>query len=196
MPLHATIVIGRFQPFHKGHLSIIKKAMEQAPKTFVLLGSHNVTRTPKNVWTTEERLQMMCPCFTERELARLTFLPIDDYPQDSDWVEHVQLQLADYLPPRARVGLLGFLKDESSYYLQMFHRWSFIQAEKFYDGLSATDLRNAYFDNCPPNPAYLPDPVVQFLCDFRKTTSYETMRTIIKETSQPFATPISPLLQG
>ncbi|MEK7177332.1 MAG: adenylyltransferase/cytidyltransferase family protein [Patescibacteria group bacterium] len=37
------LIVGRFQPFHKGHLFLIKKALEKADKIIVGIGSSNIT---------------------------------------------------------------------------------------------------------------------------------------------------------
>ena len=36
------LIVGRFQPFHKGHLFLIKKALEKANKTIIGIGSSNI----------------------------------------------------------------------------------------------------------------------------------------------------------
>ncbi|MBN9564543.1 MAG: adenylyltransferase/cytidyltransferase family protein [Alphaproteobacteria bacterium] len=177
--LNATVVIGRFQPFHKGHLSLIRKAMGLAPQTVVLLGSDQAPRTAKNIWTTDERLQMIRPCFNNQELKRLTFIGIADFNDDQSWIQHVQEVTQKALEHSNKIGLVGYHKDVTSYYLSLFKDWSFISAEQFCGGLSASDLRQAYFDDLPPDPAYLPDPVVQFLCDFRKSKNYNKLKKIV-----------------
>lgn len=179
-----TVVIGRFQPFHKGHLNLIHKAMLLAPKTFVFLGSDNATRTPKNIWTTSERLQMIKPCFLEQELQQIIFAGLPDYQDDQDWVNHIQEFVYSKIEPSTKVALVGFRKDMSSYYLSLFKKWSFINAEQFCHGLNASDLRAAYFDGLPPDPAYLPAPVIQFLCDFRQSPEYPELKQITQEMSE------------
>ena len=36
------LIVGRFQPFHKGHLFLIKKALEKANKIIIGIGSANI----------------------------------------------------------------------------------------------------------------------------------------------------------
>jgi len=43
MDYHVALIVGRFQPFHKGHLFLIKKALEKADKIIVGIGSANIT---------------------------------------------------------------------------------------------------------------------------------------------------------
>ena len=177
-----TVVIGRFQPFHKGHLNLIRKALSRGEKAVVLLGSASEERTAKNTWSVEERVTMIQACFSPAELARLSFIPIQDCPTDDAWVAQVESLLTPYVSQEKKsIGLIGYLKDETSYYLTLFPNWSFVQTEKFCKGLSATDIRQAYFEGLPPDPRYLPDPVIEFLCDFRKHKDYQKVVGLMKK---------------
>ena len=49
------IYIGRFQPFHQGHLAMLQVALSKAPRVIVVLGSAGGPRTTKNPFTAEER---------------------------------------------------------------------------------------------------------------------------------------------
>jgi len=42
----AAVVIGRFQPFHNGHLSIVRHALDAAPDVVVVIGSAFQARSP------------------------------------------------------------------------------------------------------------------------------------------------------
>ena len=185
--LPVTVVIGRFQPFHKGHLNLIRKALQRGKKTFVLLGSSEEERTAKNTWSPDERIEMIRPCFSSTELDRLSFFAIPDFPTDDAlWVNHIESLLAPHAPSiKGAIGLIGYVKDETSYYLRLFPNWAFIQTEKFCDGLSATDIRKAYFEGSQPDPRYLPDPVIEFLCDFRKHPEYEKIIKVIEAEKSP-----------
>jgi bifunctional NMN adenylyltransferase/nudix hydrolase len=177
-----TLVIGRFQPFHKGHLNLVRKALKRGDKTIVLLGSGDQERTAKNTWSVDERLSMIKPCFTPEELGKLIFLSIPDYPSNEAWVAHVERVLSQYGPQEKKsICLIGYVKDETSYYLRLFPQWSFVQTEKFCKGLSATDIRRSYFEGSPPDPRYLPDPVIEFLCDFRKHKDYQKISILLSE---------------
>lgn len=54
------VVIGRFQPLHKAHLSeVILPALQQVDTLIILLGSSRRPRTPKDPWTDEDRADMI-----------------------------------------------------------------------------------------------------------------------------------------
>jgi bifunctional NMN adenylyltransferase/nudix hydrolase len=154
--------------------------MGLAPRTIILLGSDQASLTQKNIWTTDERLQMIKPCFSPQELDRMIFMGVPDFIDDDQlWTQHVRKITQQAIGHSDKIGLVGYHKDATSYYLSLFNDWSFISAEQFCDGLNASDLRQAYFDGQPPDPAYLPDSVIQFLCDFRKNKNYNKLKKIV-----------------
>lgn len=55
---HATdvaVLIGRFQPFHRGHVVLLQRALVSAPTVVLVLGSSFQARNAKNPFTWEER---------------------------------------------------------------------------------------------------------------------------------------------
>ena len=66
------MIFGRFQPFHKGHLHIVKWAFEQGFEEIVLLvGMASENYTPRNPFTAGERIEMI------RLSARDAGLPLE-----------------------------------------------------------------------------------------------------------------------
>ena len=53
------VFIGRFQPLHRGHLSILSRALEESHNVIVLIGSANQPRNVRNPWTAAERTVML-----------------------------------------------------------------------------------------------------------------------------------------
>ena len=49
------VVIGRFQPFHDGHMQLVKAARQRAKAVIIILGSASQSRDIRNPWTEEER---------------------------------------------------------------------------------------------------------------------------------------------
>ena len=52
------IVLGRFQPFHKGHALLLNAALELGP-TIIAIGSSEAEPSLNNPWSAEERKQMI-----------------------------------------------------------------------------------------------------------------------------------------
>ena len=56
------IVLGRFQPFHKGHEYLVKTAysmMSDEDELVVAIGSQQAGWEPNNPWTADERQAMI-----------------------------------------------------------------------------------------------------------------------------------------
>ena len=165
------VFIGRFQPLHNGHIDIIEKAAVLAEKVLVLCGSTNCARSPKNPWTYEERksvIEKSCQARVEALGAKLLILPLDDFMyNDNLWVAQVQKILTGrYLGEK--VGLIGFSKDHSSYYLKMFPGMEHENVSTQWGTLNATNIRENYFQRVPglPDKRWVPQAQIDFMDEF------------------------------
>lgn len=145
----AAVMIGRFQPFHAGHLLLLRQALAAAPLCVLVIGSAHQARTPKNPFTWQERAQMVRLAVPEADRARLLFLPVRDYYDEVRWTGKVRqgvgaLLASQGLGPAAGVALVGHFKDASSEYLRGFPGWVLLNAEPL-PGVDATSLRDALF---------------------------------------------------
>ena len=53
------VFVGRFQPFHLGHASVILEGLKRAKHIIILIGSHNTGRSWRNPFTFEERQKVI-----------------------------------------------------------------------------------------------------------------------------------------
>lgn len=139
------VFIGRFQPFHKAHLEVVKHGLKIAEKVIIIVGSANSSPTVKNPWSFDQRLEMIESCFSVEEQVRIAIEPVRDYYyNDHYWVTDIQNKTSQYIQPGDSVALLGNFKDSSSYYLKYFPQWDFTPV-KTENKVNATDLRNLMF---------------------------------------------------
>lgn len=146
------VFIGRFQPFHAGHLTVVREGLKQADKLIVLIGSAWQPRNTRNPWTHQEREEMLRACFSAEENARLLCLPLMDVPYNDElWVRNVQasvngLVTAHFSSPHrpAKIALIGHKKDQTGFYLNLFPQWHSLGVEN-HRAISATPLRDEYF---------------------------------------------------
>lgn len=140
------VVIGRFQPFHNGHEEIIRRALLQAEKVMILIGSVDKPRTYKNPWVYSERIDMIQG--TLKESNRLVFAGLRDYPyNDRKWIYEVNHKIFCYMNENLsgdKVVLVGHDKDSTSWYLKMFPQYHTINCEN-HEGLNATYIRKRWF---------------------------------------------------
>lgn len=137
-PLETAVLIGRFQPFHRGHAGLLRKALETAPRVVVVLGSAGSARTPRNPFTTAERETMIRSTLSAQESARVRFVGQRDVWDTARWANEVREKVqAEGSGP---VGLVGYRKDDTSSYLDAFPGWAWIDAGR-QGPLDATPLR-------------------------------------------------------
>ncbi len=79
------LFIGRFQPFHNGHLYSLKKAWEMAERVIVGVGSSQESGTENHPWDFEKRKQMI-----ESVAPRVEIVAIPDTPSDEAWLSEVE----------------------------------------------------------------------------------------------------------
>lgn len=92
------IFIGRFQPFHNGHLYSLNKCLELAASVVVGIGSSNVSETENNPWDYETRAEMVRRVVKEEKLGEsvVGVVPVPDTPTDSEWVRGVEARIMNY----------------------------------------------------------------------------------------------------
>tara|TARA_Y100000310_G_C20691575_1_gene822605 strand:+ start:3619 stop:4068 length:450 start_codon:yes stop_codon:yes gene_type:complete len=85
------LFIGRFQPFHKGHLSAIRQILRENDKIVICVGSSKKAGVRGNPFTFEERFKMIEETLVSLGIGGYTIFPIPDVPNDKKWVEHVKV---------------------------------------------------------------------------------------------------------
>jgi bifunctional NMN adenylyltransferase/nudix hydrolase len=184
------IFIGRFQPLHIGHQRVISHALELAENVIVLIGSASSPRTTRNPFTYEERCSMIWRSFSSASgfEGRLHIAPLNDTSTDNRWKEQVQRQVYSIIERDLdaklnghggrRIGLIGYEKDHSTYYLRMFPQWANVHVEPEGIPISSTDIRKGYFKNLPEIPTrWVSEPVAEFMDAFTRSTEFVTIHT-------------------
>lgn len=168
------VYIGRFQPFHIGHKRALQFANQQARNTIMLVGSANMHRSPKNPWTFEERKKFIELTVAETGERKPVILPINDIPyNDTAWLTQVRTVVNSVVPEGSKVVLVGFKKDKSSFYLDLFKGWDFIAVPAQYGTFNATDIRKHYFQDAPVTSEFLAMDVRRSLREFALTEEFK-----------------------
>ncbi len=170
------VYVGRFQPFHHGHLALLRQALAVAPRCVLVIGSAHQARTPKNPFSWEERAEMVKLALTEDERSRVHFLPVRDYYDEARWVRAVRTGvdalIASVSQARAsRVALVGHFKDATSDYLRSFPGWSVVSVDRV-SAADGTHLRDAIF-SCA---AQALEPTLAALVDQAPPTTLDFLR--------------------
>lgn len=167
-----SVFIGRFQPLHNGHLTIINKALTQSEKLIIVLGSCHAARTIKNPFTAQERIEMFKSTLNPDDFKQIEFVQVRDYHyNDKKWIMEVRNKIA-YVIENEECTLVGSAKDWSTYYLDLFPKWK----TDFTNGtpINATDIRNSFFGMGFVNN--IPFAVGEYLAYFRTTLYYKKLK--------------------
>jgi bifunctional NMN adenylyltransferase/nudix hydrolase len=178
------ILIGRFQPTHNGHLANFLQGFEIADEVIILLGSSFQPRTPKNPFTYLERNEMISAAIVAAGPDKVfSILPISDYKYSNNtWIAEVQRVIKEHEPfiEDKDIAILGYDKDDSSWYNHAFPEWTFVPLKGFVEfgsrPIDATKVRELFFEgHLDFMRSAVPDPVFQYMQSWSKTAAYKEM---------------------
>jgi len=84
------LIIGRFQPFHLGHLSVIKKIVKECDTIIISIGSAQYSHTLENPFTAGERYLMISKTLEKEKILNYYLVPVEDVNRYDVWVSHVE----------------------------------------------------------------------------------------------------------
>jgi len=92
------VLVGRFQPFHNGHLKAVKFALKQVDLLYIAVGSSQKSHEPRNPFTAGERIKMIKMAIDEAgmDCKKIIIVPVPDAVQHSVWVSYVDALVLDY----------------------------------------------------------------------------------------------------
>jgi len=86
------LYIGRFQPFHLGHLEVVRTIMEKVDELIIVIGSAQYSHTHRNPFTAGERYEMIRSALIEEGIScsRFMIVTVEDINKHPLWVAHVR----------------------------------------------------------------------------------------------------------
>ena len=87
--------IGRFQPYHNGHHSVVETIAEEVDELVVGIGSAGDSHTRHDPFTAGERIMMITKALVDLDVVTYA-VPIEDLDRNSVWVSHVQSMSPDF----------------------------------------------------------------------------------------------------
>jgi nicotinamide-nucleotide adenylyltransferase len=90
------LFIGRFQPFHNGHLQVIQKTLDEFAFLYIGIGSSQYENTFENPFSYTERKIMIEKALSEEENTQVNILSIPDIHDPAHWVDHVCAIINDF----------------------------------------------------------------------------------------------------
>lgn len=81
------LFVGRFQPFHLGHLDALNQALSRENSLVIAIGSAQDNITLENPFTTRQRMNMIRMAIPNKKIK---IIPVPDIGDDTKWVKHVE----------------------------------------------------------------------------------------------------------
>ena len=83
------LLIGRFQPFHLGHLKALQFALSKVDKLWVGLGSSNKPAEKNNPFSAKQRQEMILSSIDESMKEKISIYFIPDVDNHVRWIEKI-----------------------------------------------------------------------------------------------------------
>jgi len=90
------LLIGRFQPFHKGHLEAVNFGLSKVENLWIGIGSSNKSYEKRNPFTADERKEMIIDSLDSEKLKRVKIYFIPDIGDHERWTHHVDSIVPEY----------------------------------------------------------------------------------------------------
>lgn len=114
------LLIGRFQPFHRGHLEVVRKIRADRPTASLLIGigSAEESYTSENPFTAGERLEMIGRALAEAKVEDALLVPIEDISRHALWVSYLEALLPTFDRVYTNNALTRLLFERSGYLVE------------------------------------------------------------------------------
>jgi nicotinamide-nucleotide adenylyltransferase len=112
--------VGRFSPFHLGHLQTVKIILQEVDELIIGIGSAQQSHTATDPFTAGERLQMIRKALITENLPieDIYCIPIYDIFRNPVWVSHVQSFCPSFSVVFSNNSLIRRLFSEAGYEVQ------------------------------------------------------------------------------
>ena len=90
------LLVGRFQPFHLGHLDAVLFGLSRTENLFIGVGSSNKFNEKKNPFSAEERKEMIISSIESSMLGRVKIFEIPDVDNHEKWTFEIDQIVPKY----------------------------------------------------------------------------------------------------
>lgn len=93
------LFVGRFQPFHAGHLATVKFALQSVDDLVIVVGSAQKSHELRNPFTAGERIAMIKAALKgdkNVDTGRITAIPVPDVDVHALWTRQVDMLVPAY----------------------------------------------------------------------------------------------------
>ena len=90
------LLIGRFQPFHLGHLEAVNFALNKVENLWIGIGSSNKYNEKKNPFSADERRKMITLSVDDSIITRIKIFDIPDVGDHEKWTYSIDKIVPEY----------------------------------------------------------------------------------------------------
>lgn len=175
--MQSALFIGRFQPFHKGHLQVVKEILKTNDRVIIAIGSAELNFLPENPFTASERYQMIEESLQEAKInpKKYCIIPVQNINNYAIWVNHVNT----YVPPYTRLYTGSDIVKacyDGKYSNSAKTGPEIINLDRHFD-ISATRVRKAIIEQDPELQKMIPPAIAKKL---KEWDIAKRLRTIVK----------------
>jgi len=86
------LMVGRFQPFHNGHLSLVQQIFEECDELIIAIGSAQFNYIYKDPFTAGERILMIHASLVDSgiDLSKCYIIPVVNDENNARWFAHLK----------------------------------------------------------------------------------------------------------
>ncbi len=164
------LLVGRFQPFHSGHLGLVRSIRERRPEAGLVIGigSAEASYTFENPFTAGERFEMIDRALREDGLTGVVILPVADIRRHALWVRYLEALLPPFREVYTNNPLTQLLFAKSGYPVET---PPLIERDRF----EGAKIREALADGGPWNDR-VPPSVARYLEEIGAPARLATLR--------------------
>lgn len=115
--MRTSLFIGRFQPFHNGHLRVLETMCKTFDKVIIGIGSSNVDKTEKNPYDLKTRKKMINKSLKPFHFTNYEIIEIPDINDPPNWVNHVLSIISEFSVVITNNNFTRKLFEEKGYFV-------------------------------------------------------------------------------
>lgn len=159
------LFIGRFQPFHNGHLHVAKLLSKKFDEVIIGIGSSQEKNTAQNPFSYNERKQMIFQTLKNNKIKNFKVCPTPDLYDDYKWTNYILKNL-----PKFDVAYSG-----NDWTIRCFKKHKIKAVKiKLVKGISSTIIRKMIADN-KNWKNLVPEEIVHYI---KKIKGIERIKTV------------------
>ena len=168
--------MGRFQPFHLGHLDLVKQILSECDEVVIAITSSQFNYLEKDPFTASERIEMIYQALKEDgvDLSRCFIIPIENQFNIATWTSYLKSTLPQFDKVYSGNEYVSMLLADTG--IQVI-KPKFLERERY----NATRIRNLMIED--QNWQSFVPPIVANV--IKKINGINRLKTITKSDTKP-----------